>query len=117
PAFRPLSGEGTTMSNYHVEPADQPQALTTQAIKALRHEQVQALSRRELLRGSLPAGVGLWLLELTAGTLGFLWPNLKGQFGGEIPVGTLDALHTDNAELPVDDGFPVFVRKAQGFLM
>jgi hypothetical protein len=70
------------MSNYHVEPADQPQALTTQAIKALRHEQVQGLSRRELLRGSLAAGVGLWLLELTAGTIGFLWPNLKGQFGG-----------------------------------
>ena len=29
------------MSNYHVEPADKPQALTKEAIKALRHEQVQ----------------------------------------------------------------------------
>jgi len=105
------------MSNYHVEPADKPQALTTQAIKALRHEQVQGLSRRELLRGSLAAGVGLWLLEITAGTIGFLWPNLKGQFGGEIPVGTLEDLKTDNSEVPVDEGFPVFVSSAKAFVM
>jgi hypothetical protein len=69
------------MSNYQVEPASQPQALTTEAIKALRHEQVQGVSRRELLRGSLFAGIGLWLVEVTAGSLGFLWPNLEGQFG------------------------------------
>ena len=55
------------MSNYHVEPADKPQALTTEALKAVRHEQVQGVSRRELLRGSLAAGIGLWLLEVTAG--------------------------------------------------
>ena len=78
------------MSNYHVEPADKPQALTTEALKAVRHEQVQGVSRRELLRGSLAAGMGLWLLELTAGTVGFLWPNLEGKFGGEVRVGTLD---------------------------
>ena len=67
------------MSNYQVEPANKPQALTTEALKSLRHEQVQGISRRELLRGSLAAGVGLWLLEVTAGTVGFLWPNLAGQ--------------------------------------
>src|SRR5205085_2751572 len=89
--------EGTEMSNYHVEPVDQPKALTTQAIKALRHEQVQGVSRRELLRGSLAAGVGLWLLELTAGTVGFLWPNLKGQFGGQIAIGTLQDLKDNNS--------------------
>ena len=55
------------MSNYQVEPVHKPQALTTEAIKALRHEQVQGVSRRELLRGSLAAGMGLWLLEVTAG--------------------------------------------------
>ena len=67
------------MSNYQVEPADKPQALTKEALKALRHEQVQGMSRRQLLRGSLGGGVGLWLLEVTAGTLGFLWPNLQGR--------------------------------------
>ena len=78
------------MSNYHVEPASKPQALTTEALKALRHEQVQGISRRQLLRGSLAAGIGLWLLEVTAGTIGFLWPNLEGKFGGLVVVGTLD---------------------------
>ena len=28
--------------------------------------------------------MGLWLLEVTAGTIGFLWPNLQGEFGGEV---------------------------------
>ena len=70
------------MSNYQVEPVHKPAALTTEALKALRHEQVQGLSRRELLRGSLAAGIGLWLLEAAAGSIGFLWPNLSGKFGG-----------------------------------
>ena len=34
------------MSNYHVEAADKPAALTTEALKSLRHQQVQGLSRR-----------------------------------------------------------------------
>src|SRR3989442_972240 len=33
------------MSNYHLEPIDQPKALTKEAIKALRNEQVQGLSQ------------------------------------------------------------------------
>ena len=96
------------MSNYHVEPADKPQALTTEALKAVRHEQVQGVSRRELLRGSLAAGMGLWLLELTAGTIGFLWPNLEGKFGGEVEVGTLDDVIAANSTLPIDQGFPAY---------
>ena len=78
------SEQRSQMSNYHVEPADEPQALTNEAIKALRHHQVQGLSRRQLLRGSLAGGVVLWLLEVTAGTIGFLWPNLAGGFGGMV---------------------------------
>ena len=86
------------MSNYQVEPANKPQALTTEALKALRHEQVQGISRRELLRGSLAAGVGLWLLEVTAGSVGFLWPNLQGKFGGEVKIGTFDDVKTANCD-------------------
>ena len=41
------------------------------------------LSRRQLIRRSIGAGVGLWLLEVGAGTIGFLWPNLSSGFGGE----------------------------------
>ncbi len=104
------------MSNYHVESADKPQALTTEAIKALRHEQVQGISRRELIRGSLAAGMGLWLLEVTAGSIGFLWPNLKGKFGGDVRVGTLDEIKAANSTLPIADGFPAYVSSAKAFV-
>ena len=32
------------MSNYPVEPANKPQALTKEALKAIRHEQVEGVS-------------------------------------------------------------------------
>ena len=105
------------MSNYHVEPANKPQALTKEALKAIRHEQVEGVSRRELLRGSLAAGLGLWLLEVSAGSIGFLWPNLVGQFGGLVVVGTFDVIKTANSTLPIADGFPAYVQSAKAFVI
>jgi cytochrome b6-f complex iron-sulfur subunit len=105
------------MSNYHVEPAQKPQALTEQAIKSMRQQQVQGLSRRQLLRGSLAAGIGLWLLEVTAGTIGFIWPNLEGGFGGEIEIGSLDDIKAQNSAIPVDEGFPVYISEARSFVV
>jgi cytochrome b6-f complex iron-sulfur subunit len=105
------------MSNYHVEPADQPQALTSQAIKALRHEQVQGLSRRQLLRTSIGAAFGLWLLEITAGTISFIWPNLTGGFGGKVEIGTLEDIKAQNSTLPISDGFPAYVPNARAFIV
>ena len=105
------------MSNYHVEPADQPQALTSQALKAMRHEQVQGLSRRQLLRTSLGAGVSLWLLEITAGSIGFLWPNLEGGFGGKVEIGTLADIKAQNSSLPIAEGFPAYVPNARAFIV
>jgi len=57
--------------------------------------------------------MGLWLLEVTAGSIGFLWPNLQNQFGGEIPVGTLDDLKAANSALPIAEGFPAYVSAAK----
>ena len=105
------------MSNYQVEPVNKSQALTKEAIKALRHEQVQGVSRRELLRGSLAAGMGLWLLEVTAGTIGFLWPNLQGQFGGEVKIGTFSDVKLANASLPINEGFPAYYSEAKAFVI
>jgi cytochrome b6-f complex iron-sulfur subunit len=104
------------MSNYQVEPADRPGALTKEAIKSLRREQVEGVSRRQLLRGALGAGVGLWLLELTAGTLGFLWPNLKGGFGAPIEIGTLDDIKLLHSSLPIEEGFPAYYPDARAFV-
>jgi cytochrome b6-f complex iron-sulfur subunit len=105
------------MSNYHVEAADKFQALTSEAIKSLRHQQVQGLSRRQLIRRSLGAGVALWLLEVTAGTLGFLWPNLAAGFGGKLPIGTLDEVKTANSTLPINEGFPAYFAQARAFVI
>ncbi len=105
------------MSNYHVEPAAKPKALTGQAIKAMRHQQTQGLSRRQLLRGSLGAGIGLWLLEVTAGTIGFIWPNLEGGFGGRVQIGSLEDIKAQNAALPIAEGFPAYVSEARAFIV
>jgi len=105
------------MSNYHVEPVHKPQALTKESIKALRHEQVQGVSRRELLRGSLAAAMGLWLVEVTAGSIGFLWPNLQGKFGGLVKIGDFASVKTANSSLPIEEGFPAYYQQAQAFVV
>ena len=105
------------MSNYQVEAIDKPAALSKEAIKALRREQVQGLSRRQLIRNALGAGIGLWLLEVTAGTLGFAWPNLAGGFGAPIEMGTLETIKLQNSALPIDQGFPAYYPEARAFVI
>jgi cytochrome b6-f complex iron-sulfur subunit len=105
------------MSNYHVEPIDRPQALASEAIKSLRTDQVKGVSRRQLLRYSIGGAMGLWLLELTAGTIGFIWPNLTGGFGGKVKIGTLDEIKLKNTNLPIADGFPAYVPDARAFIV
>jgi cytochrome b6-f complex iron-sulfur subunit len=105
------------MSNYHVEPASQPQALSKEAIKSLRHEQVQGISRRTLLRTSIGAAMGLWLLELGAGTIGFLWPSIASGNKSQVKIGTLAEIKTQNSSLPIDQGFPAYYQPAKSFVM
>jgi len=105
------------MSNYHVEPAGKPAALTSEALKSMRTEAPKGLSRRQLLRTSLGAGVGLWLLEVSAGTLGFLWPNLSGGFGGKVEIGKLGDIKNANSGLPIGDGYPAYYQEARAFIM
>jgi cytochrome b6-f complex iron-sulfur subunit len=105
------------VSNYHVEPDSKPQALTSEALKSMRTEAPKGLSRRQLLRTSLGAGVGLWLLEVSAGTLGFLWPNLSGGFGGKVEIGKLQDIKNTNSALPIADGFPAYYQAARAFIM
>lgn len=105
------------MSNYHVEPAAQSQALTKEAIKALRHEQVQGISRRQLLRTSLGAAVGLWLLELGAGTIGFIWPSIASGNRSQVKIGTFKDVKAQNSSLPIDQGFPAYYQEAKSFVV
>jgi cytochrome b6-f complex iron-sulfur subunit len=105
------------MSNYHVEPVDRPKALSSEAIKSLRTDQVKGISRRQILRYSLGGAMGLWGIELLAGTIGFLWPNLAGGFGGLVRIGTLEDVKLQNTSVPVDEGFPAYVADARAFIV
>lgn len=105
------------MSNYQVEPVDRPQALSGEAIKSLRRHQVKGVSRRQLLRYSIGGAMAVWLLEVTAGTLGFIWPNLSGGFGGKVKIGTLDEIKVLNSSLPIAEGFPAYFPEARAFIV
>ena len=105
------------------EPAlqEQPLALTSEALKTLRRAAGSGISRRALLRQSLGAGIGLWLLEITAGTIGFLWPNLSGGFGGKVTVGDITAAEANPAATGAGgsfkDGAPAYFQSAQAFVV
>ena len=105
------------MSNYHVEPVDRPQALSGEAIKSLRRHQVKGISRRQLLRYSIGGAMAVWLLEVTAGTIGFIWPNLSGGFGGKVRIGSLSEIKLLNASLPIADGFPAYFPEARAYII
>jgi cytochrome b6-f complex iron-sulfur subunit len=45
------------------------------------------VSRREFFRRSLLASVGLFSAQFGAASLAFLWPNLRGGFGGVVDLG------------------------------
>jgi cytochrome b6-f complex iron-sulfur subunit len=105
------------MSNYHVEPVDRPQALSGEAIKSLRRHQVKGISRRQLLRYSIGGAMAVWLLEVTAGTIGFIWPNLSGGFGGKVRIGSLTEVKLLNSSLPIADGFPAYFPEARAFII
>jgi len=49
---------------------------------------VGEMSRRTFMRRMLGAGVGILSLEFLAGTVAFLWPNIREGLGGQLEVGT-----------------------------
>ena len=72
------------MGNWKLTRAQEPTALTDAALREMRNGRPAGLSRRQLIRRSIGAATALWLLEVSAGTLGFIWPNLARGFGGII---------------------------------
>ena len=106
------------MGNWKLERTDEPKALTREALRALRHGQSAGLSRRQLLRRSIGAGVGLWLLEVTGGTLGYLWPNLAGGFGGKVELGNMEtvAAQPEVQGTTLKDGAPSYFPSARTFV-
>ncbi|MET0773776.1 MAG: Rieske 2Fe-2S domain-containing protein [Candidatus Limnocylindrales bacterium] len=106
------------MGNWKLTQAQEPTALSAQARREMRNGQPAGLSRRQLIRRSIGAGVGLWLLEVTAGTIGFLWPNLSSGFGGEITLGDIDQVSGSPAVqgITLKDGAPAYFSEARAYI-
>jgi cytochrome b6-f complex iron-sulfur subunit len=106
------------MGNWRLARVDEPRTLTKETLRAYREGRPAGLSRRQLIRRSIGAGVGLWLLELTGGTIGFLWPNLAGGFGGEVELGNLETVSAAPATsgATLRDGAPSYFQNARAFV-
>lgn len=74
-------------------------------------------SRRQLMRRAVGAGIGLWLVEMVAGTLGFLWSAGARASGRRIRIGSYASVLAANGNLPVADGFPAYVADARAFIV
>jgi cytochrome b6-f complex iron-sulfur subunit len=106
------------MGNWKLTRAQEPTALSAQARREMRSGQPAGLSRRQLIRRSIGAGVGLWLLEVGAGTIGFLWPNLSSGFGGQITLGDIGTVSASPAVqgITLKDGAPAYFSEARAYV-
>ena len=86
------------------------------ALRALRDSRVQGISRRRLLRMSLGLGVGVWLIEVGAGTLSFLWSSASAS-NRRVRAGSFDEIAATSPGLPIAEGFPAYVPAARAFVV
>ena len=61
---------------------------------------VKVMNRRDFFRKSLITSILLFGAEFGAGSIGFLWPNLRGGFGSEINAGSLEDIKSQLGEGP-----------------
>ena len=92
------------------------QALVGARLRALRDNPIEGISRRTLLRRSLGLGFGLWLTEVGAGSIGFLWNAVGGQ-RAKVSVGTIEQIAGIAPALPFFQGFPMYVQAARAFVV
>ena len=114
-----VSYRGDTMGNWKLTRSHEPEVLTEPVLRTMRHGRPAGLSRRQLIRRSIGAAVALWLVEVSAGTLGFLWPNMARGFGGQINVGDFDtvAAGPDAPGAPLASGGPAYLPNARSFVV
>ena len=106
------------MGNWKLTRSQEPQALTEPVLREMRNGRSGGISRRQLIRRSIGAAVGLWLLEVSAGTIGFLWPNLSRGFGGVLALGDIETVSgsPDAEGVTLKDGAPAYVFAARAFV-
>lgn len=106
------------MGNWWLAPWQQPKTLTREVLRDMRTGRPAGLSRRTLIRRSIAAATTLWVLEVTAGTLGFLWPNLSRGFGGQLTLGDQPTVSGANAVqgAVLEDGAPSYFSQARCYV-
>src|SRR3990170_5700373 len=106
------------MGNWKLARWQEPRTLTRDVLREMRRGRPAGMSRRTLIRRSIGAGVGLWLLEITGGMLGFLWPNLSRGFGGEIQLGDFGIVSGNPAVqgISLADGAPAYFSQARTYV-
>jgi cytochrome b6-f complex iron-sulfur subunit len=106
------------MGNWKLTRAQEPTALTEAALREMRLGRPAGMSRRQLIRRSIGAATALWLLEVSAGTIGFIWPNLARGFGGVINLGDIDTVAANPAVqgAGLRDGAPSYFSQARAFV-
>ena len=57
------------------------------------------------------------MLEVLAGTLGFLWPSIASGNRSQVKVGTFKEVKSANSSLPIDQGFPAYYQDAKSFVV
>lgn len=106
------------MGNWKLARWQELQTLTPAVMREMRKGKPAGMSRRTLIRRSIGAGVALWLLELTGGLLGFLWPNLSRGFGGEIQLGDMATVDGNPAVqgTSLEEGAPAYFSLARTYV-
>jgi cytochrome b6-f complex iron-sulfur subunit len=99
-----------------IEPAGtdraRPEAIVERSIRSAR----RGISRRQLLRRSIGAALGVWLAELAGGSIGFWW-SAATMAGQKVRIGSLEDLIAANAAVPVAEGFPAYVPEVRAFIV
>jgi Rieske Fe-S protein len=62
-------------------------------------------------------GVALWLTEVAAGSVSFLWSTISGAAAAKVRVGTLADVADRASGLPFREGFPAYIQEARAFVV
>jgi cytochrome b6-f complex iron-sulfur subunit len=102
------------MGSREIQPGASP--VSSAVLRAARDQPAAGWSRRQLLRRAVGAGLGLWLVEVSAGTVGWLWSAVAAATP-KVRVGTFPDTVLRQGDLPFVDGFPAYVADARAFVV
>lgn len=104
------------MGNRELVEGREDRAIVAARLRGLRRDPVSGISRRTLLRRSLGLGFALWLTEVGAGSIVYLWNAVGGTVKG-VRVGSLEEIAALGPAIPFGNGFPMYVQAARSFVV